>query len=163
MAIARHRIENEKKSGERKVTTLQQIKKISAANIVRCGHYVIGKDIADEIMDWQIKREQVEHEKKIKREAQYMKRHAKAKEIIDSKGRPAWTKTDYHTILMAMKVKGDAKLPTNLQDLSKLYDNWKDRKVGIIVEDQESLVTEEGGEEMGCMMPVQNSLGGILF
>jgi len=163
--LARQRIDKEKKAGEREMTKLHQIKKISAANIVRCGHYVIGKDIADEIMDRQIKREQAEHEKRMKQEAQYLKRHGKAKHIINSKkDRRTWTKMDYRTILMALKVKGDAKLPNDIKDLSLLYDAWKDREVGAILVEQDSQMTEEDdNEEMGGFVPTQNTMGGISF
>jgi hypothetical protein len=91
-------------------------------------------------MDRQIKREKMEEDKRMKQEEQ-RKRHVKAR-IVMSKKKPlhTWTKTDYKTVLMAMKTKGDAKLPDDIESLQNLFDKWKDRGLGtIVMEDSQEM------------------------
>lgn len=65
---------------------------------------------------------------------------------------------------MALKVKGDAKLPNDIKELSSLYDAWKDRKVGDIMVEQDSQMTEEeNNEHTSGFVPTENTMGGIRF
>jgi len=67
---ARERIENEKKEGIRVKTMLKDLKKITAAGIVRCGEYTIGKSVEDELIDRANKKKQAEDEKRQRQEEQ---------------------------------------------------------------------------------------------
>mmetsp|Transcript_5586 Transcript_5586/g.10613 ORF Transcript_5586/g.10613 Transcript_5586/m.10613 type:complete len:327 (-) Transcript_5586:132-1112(-) len=52
LAKAREEIEQQKKEGVRKKMLLKDVKKITAANMVKCGEYVIGKSVEQ---DWNVK------------------------------------------------------------------------------------------------------------
>jgi len=54
--------------------------------------------------------------------------------IIQRKPKHTWKTSDYRTVLMAMKKKSDAPLPSTLTELLLCYDEWKDRVEEFMVE-----------------------------
>jgi hypothetical protein len=69
LAKAREEIELQKKDGVRKKTLLKDVKKITAANMVKCGEYVIGKSVVDWIHEKELERRKAEEEKQQRRNA----------------------------------------------------------------------------------------------
>lgn len=87
MNKAREAIKKEQSIGEAEKHLLKDVKKISAANIVKCGTYVIGKNVADEIMERNAKRLQDEAERKLRRQKREEELELKRKLAIEDKQR----------------------------------------------------------------------------
>jgi hypothetical protein len=83
---ARERIENEKKEGVRVKTMLKDIKRVTAAGIVRCGEYAIGKNIEDELFDRVNKKQQAEDER-LQRQAEREQNQVLQRQLLDAKKR----------------------------------------------------------------------------
>lgn len=62
---------------------------------------------------------------------------------------------------MAMKTKGDAKLPDDIESLRNLFDEWKDRGFGTIVM-EESQEMEKPNINQGHIVAHENHLGGVV-
>jgi hypothetical protein len=87
MNKAREALKKEQSIGEAEKHLLKDVKKISAANIVKCGTYVIGKNVADEIMERNAKRLQDEAERKLRRQKREEELELKRKLAIEDKQR----------------------------------------------------------------------------
>jgi hypothetical protein len=70
LQTARERVESEKKQGMRVRMMLKDIKRVTAAGIVRCGEYTIGKNIEDKLIEHAKKKQQAGDEHHQKQEEQ---------------------------------------------------------------------------------------------
>mmetsp|Transcript_5585 Transcript_5585/g.10611 ORF Transcript_5585/g.10611 Transcript_5585/m.10611 type:complete len:413 (-) Transcript_5585:132-1370(-) len=78
LAKAREEIEQQKKEGVRKKMLLKDVKKITAANMVKCGEYVIGKSVEQ---DWIYEKEFLARRKAEEEKQQRMKARLDAKAL----------------------------------------------------------------------------------
>lgn len=88
---ARDVLKQEKKTGEDQKQLLKEVKKISAASIIKCGTYVIGKSVAEEIteryedkmkeeMERQLRRQKRAQEQLLKQEKAFAEKEKKEKQ-----------------------------------------------------------------------------------
>jgi hypothetical protein len=118
------KIQEDKKTDETFLEQLGRVNRVSAGSLVKCGSYVIGKDV-EEVMKKRIEIKRNERkEKKDKEEELYNKQRKDADLVIEkNKGKSVtdWTATDLKVLLKPEKMKEDGAMPQSKKELVGLY------------------------------------------
>jgi hypothetical protein len=118
------KIQEDKKTDETLVEQLGRVSRISAGALVKCGSFVIGKDV-EEVMKMRVDMKRNERKvKQEKEEAIYNKQRSDAESVLrKNTGKPLieWTATDIKVLLKPEKLKEDGAMPQSKKDLIDLY------------------------------------------
>ena len=122
-AEIRQQIKEQKKEGKMQDEELKKMIKITSAGIVKCGKYVLDKDVLDIV---EIKQQKIDKEKQMKLEKKnlyYLKICEDADKVL-KKDRNLWTAKNYECVLKPLKNKEDGPMPKKLEELKQKWIEW---------------------------------------
>jgi hypothetical protein len=117
-------IQADKTTGESIKDKLSKVNRVTAGALVKCGSFVIGKDVEDVVRDRVVAKRRERRVKQQKEEAVFRKQQNDANAVVaknTGKQLADWTATDLKILLKPDKTKEDGAMPSNKAQLIELY------------------------------------------
>lgn len=144
---AREQLEKDKEMGVREKKSMDQMSKISSANMIKyAGQYDLNSTILEVVQKKFDESKKKKNDKMMKHKQHYDKICADADAVL-KKDKLTWTIKDYQMVLKPLKQRSDGKMPSNLDALKTAYSEWSHRERknndGELLNDDENLMAME--------------------